>query len=59
VICNDENQVKEAIKVIIKWSEKNDLNINKKKCGILQVVAPRQRVTLKEKEIIGIPTVNS
>jgi len=59
ILCDNEDQVRRVIQLILKWGEKNGLNINKKKCGILQVVASRNKVTVSDGEIQGIPVVRS
>jgi len=59
IICDDIEEVKRVLKCIIKWSDNNGLALNKKKCGILQVVGPKQRVTMIQGEVEGIPICTS
>jgi hypothetical protein len=52
VICKDKNELDISIKAIDKWSENNDILVNRKKSGIFMITK-----AFKDKDISGYPIV--
>ena len=59
IVSYSIHQLKTIITTIEEWTTENGLLLNKNKSGILQVTENRQRITLNQKEINGIPVVKS
>ncbi len=53
ILCDEINTLKKCIQIIEKWSEENNMKINKNKSAVLEFVHRRKKVTnLKQGETI-------
>ena len=59
VMGQTEDFVSDAIQVVEDWCQKNDMELNKLKCGIIQIRHDKRNPPLTMKEVHGIPIVES
>ena len=57
MICKGELAIISIIKAIDKWSRENEVEINKRKSGIMIIRQDRRTKEEKQKEIQGYPIV--
>ena len=59
LICYNRRTPEEVIDEILEWADANGMSVNKRKSGILQILAKKQQLSNLKEDIKGIPVVKS